>query len=151
MLSHFCCVWLCDPMDYSPPGSCVHGILQVRILEWVVMPSCRGSSWSRDLYVSHMAGRFFTTSTIWDGFPVGSDSKESACNGGDLGSIPGLGRFPGGGHGNPVQCSCLENPHGQRSLVGYSPWDCKESDTTEWLSTTLHSTTWEALISCNNL
>ena len=35
-----------------------------------------------------------------------------------------------------IQCSCLENPHGQRSLVGYSPWDCKESDTTECLSTT---------------
>ena len=36
-------------------------------------------------------------------------------------SIRGLGRCPGGGHGNPLQCSCLENPHGQRSLVGYSP------------------------------
>ena len=53
---------------------------------------------------------------------VPSDSKESTCNGGDLGSIPGLGRFPGGGLGNPLQYSCLENPHGQRSLVGYSPW-----------------------------
>ena len=49
----------------------------------------------------------------------------------DMGSIPGLGRFPGGGHGNPFQYSCLENPHGQRSLVGYSPWGCKESNTTE--------------------
>ena len=49
------------------------------------------------------------------------DSKESTCNAGDLGSIPGLGRFPGGGHGNPLQYSCLENPHGQRSLVGYRP------------------------------
>ena len=61
------------------------------------------------------------------GFPGGSDGKESACNEGDLGSIAGLGRSPGGGHGNPVQYSCLENPHGQRSLGGYSPWDCKES------------------------
>ena len=43
------------------------------------------------------------------------------CNAGDLGSIPGSGRFPRGGHGNPFQYSCLENPHGQRSLVGYSP------------------------------
>ena len=42
---------------------------------------------------------------------------------------------PGGGHGNPLQYSCLENPHGQRSLVGYSPWSHKESDTTERLST----------------
>ena len=49
----------------------------------------------------------------------------------DVGLVSGLGRSPGGGHGNPLQYSCLENPHGQRSLVGYSPWDCKESDTTE--------------------
>ena len=50
---------------------------------------------------------------------VGSDVKESACIAGDLGSISGLGRSPGGGHGNAY--SCLENPHGQRSLAGYSP------------------------------
>ena len=61
----------------------------------------------------------------------GSDGKESACNAGDLGLIPGLGRSPGGGHGNPIQYSCLENPQGQRSLAGYSPWSCKESDMTE--------------------
>ena len=42
---------------------------------------------------------------------------------------------PGGGHGNPLQYSCLENPHGQRSLAGCGPWGCKESDTTERLST----------------
>ena len=68
-------------------------------------------------------------------FPGGSDGKESTCTAGDLGSIPGLGRSPGGGHGNPLQHSCLENPHGQGSLVGYSPWGRKESDTTEQLST----------------
>ena len=50
------------------------------------------------------------------GFPGGSDGKESACNVGDLGSIPGLGRCPGGGHVNPLQYSCLKDPHGQRSL-----------------------------------
>ena len=44
------------------------------------------------------------------GFPHSSVGKESACNAGDLGSIPGLRRFPGGGNGNPVQYSCLENP-----------------------------------------
>ena len=58
-------------------------------------------------------------------FPGGLDGKESACNVGDSGSIPGLRRSPGGGHGNPLQYSCLENPHGQRSLVGYSPWVAK--------------------------
>ena len=68
------------------------------------------------------------------GFPGGSDGKESACNAGNLGSIPGFGRSPGGGHGNPLQYSFLENPHGQRSLVGYSPWGRKELDTTERLS-----------------
>ena len=66
--------------------------------------------------------------------PDGSDSKESACNMGNLGLIPGLGRSPGGGHGNPRQYSCLENPHGRRSTEGYSPWGCKESDMTEQLT-----------------
>ena len=66
---------------------------------------------------------------------IGSDGKEPTCNARDPGSIPGLGRSPGGGHGNPLGYSCLENHHGQRSLAGYNPWDCKESDTTELLST----------------
>ena len=64
--------------------------------------------------------------------------KESACDVGDpraVASLPVLGSSPGGGHGNPLQDSCLENPHGQRSLVGCSPWGCKELDTTERLST----------------
>ena len=69
------------------------------------------------------------------GFLGGSDSKESTCNVGDPGSIPGLGRSPGGGNGNPLQYSCLENPHGQRSLAGYSLWGHKELDTAEQLST----------------
>ena len=49
----------------------------------------------------------------------------------DMASIPGLGRSPGGGHGNLLQYSCLENPHGQGSLASHDPWGCKESDTTE--------------------
>ena len=53
----------------------------------------------------------------------------------DTGSIPGLGRFPGGGHGYLLQNSCLENPHGQRSLVGYSLESHEELDMTELLST----------------
>ena len=72
------------------------------------------------------------------GFPGGSEVNVSACNTGDPGSIPGSGRTPGEGNGNPLQDSCLENPmdresHGQKSLVGYSPWGRKESDTTERL------------------
>ena len=62
------------------------------------------------------------------GLPWYPDVKESTCS---LGSIPGLGRFPGGGHGNLLQYSCLENPYGQSGLTGYSPWSHKESDTTD--------------------
>ena len=70
---------------------------------------------------------------LLSGFPGGSVSKESACSVGDLGLIPGLERSPGGGYGNPLQYSCLKNPHGQRSLAGYSSWGHKESDMTEQL------------------
>ena len=59
------------------------------------------------------------------GFPGGSDGKEPTCNVGDLGSVPGLGRSPGGRNDNPLQYSCVENSHGQRSPVGYSPWGCR--------------------------
>ena len=55
-------------------------------------------------------------------FLGGSVSKETACNAGDLDLTPELGRSPGGGHGNPLQYSCLENPPGKRSLAGCSPW-----------------------------
>ena len=55
------CLTLCDPMDYSLPGSSGHGILQARILEWVAFPFSRGSSRPRDqTQVSCIAGRFFT-------------------------------------------------------------------------------------------
>ena len=64
--------------------------------------------------------------------------KKSTSNTGDLGFIPGWGRPPGGGHGNPLQYSCLKNPHGQRSLAGYSPWVCKQLNMTEWLGTAQH-------------
>ena len=55
------------------------------------------------------------------GFAGGSEGNESACNAGDLGLIPGLGRSPRGGHGNPLQYSGLEKSHGQRNLADYSP------------------------------
>ena len=68
-------------------------------------------------------------------FPGGSDSKASACNAGDPGSIPGLGRSPGEGNGNTLPVLLRGKCHGQKNLVGYSPWDRKESDMTEQLST----------------
>ena len=65
------------------------------------------------------------------GFPGGSGRKDSACNVGHLGLIPGLGRSPEGKHSNLLRYSCLENPQGQRSLVGCTPWGCTELATTE--------------------
>ena len=112
-------VWM-----WAPPTDC-HGILHKSQLQatlfsviiWMVVLS----SISPDrLYVLKYS--------IYLGFPAGSVGKESACNVGDLGLITGLGRSPGGGHGNTVQYSCLENPHGQRSLVVYSLRCRKESD-----------------------
>lgn len=52
--------------------------------------------------------------------------KESACGAGDLSSVPGLGRCPGAGNGNPIQSYCLENPMDKRGLGGYGPWGHKE-------------------------
>ena len=61
------------------------------------------------------------------GFPGSSDGKESACNAGDPGSVPGLGKAPGEGNGNPLRSSSLENSMDR-------PWSHKDSDTTEWLT-----------------
>ena len=66
-------------------------------------------------------------------FPGGLDGKASGYNAGDLGSIPGLGRSPAEGNGNPLQYSCLEKPMDGRSLIGYSPWGHKQSDMTKQL------------------
>ena len=71
------------------------------------------------------------------GIAGGSNGKESTCNAGDLGSIPGLGRSPGEGHGNPLQYSCLENPHGQSSLAGCGPWGLRVGHT--WVNEHTHS------------
>ena len=68
------------------------------------------------------------------GFPGGASGKEPAYESKRRkrpGFDPWVGKTPAGGHGNSLQYSCLENPHGQRSLAGYSPWDCKELDMTE--------------------
>ena len=71
------------------------------------------------------------------GFPGGSKSKESAYNAGDLKSTPGSGRYPGGGHGNPLQNSFLENPMDRGAWQAYSLWGRKESDMTERLTVLL--------------
>ena len=101
---------------------------------------CRGLLRCKDLrFSSHQ------------GFPDSSIGKESACHAGDPGLIPGSGRFPGEGLGNPLQYSCLENPHGRRSLGVYSPWGCKELDMTEQLSTAQHSFPYSLLATLSSL
>ena len=73
---------------------------------------------------------------LFGGFYLGSDGKESTCNVGDLGLIPGLEWSPEGRPWQSTPACYLENLNGQRSLGGYSPWVCKVVDTTECLSTT---------------
>ena len=99
--------YLGNPMDREGWQATVHGV--TKNLTWL-------SNWA------HTHTR--------KGFPGGSDGTESTCNSGDLSLIPGLERSPGGGHGNPLQYSCLGNPYGQRSLAGYSTCGHKE----KWLS-----------------
>ena len=103
------CLTLCNPMDYT-----VHGILQARILQGVAFPFSRG---------------IFPTQGLKPGlplsFPDGSEVKVSACNAGDLGSIPGLGRFPWRRERPPAPVFWPGEFHGL-----YSPWGCKESDMT---------------------
>ena len=86
---------------------------------------------------SSSQGHFFPSEVSFKDsqLTVGSAGKKSTCNAGDLGLIPGLGRSPVGVHGNLFQYSCLENPEGPRSLAGCIPWNPKELDTTEQLST----------------
>ena len=114
-------------MDYNLPGSSVHGISQARILEWVAISFCRGSSLLRNwIWVSCIAVRFFTDWAMreahnlcfWPyftllvlmmGFPGSSAGKESTCSVGDPSLIPGFRRSPGEGNGCPLQYSDLEN------------------------------------------
>ena len=111
------------PHGCSLLGSSVHVILQARIQEWVAISFSRGSSWPRDwTWVSCIAGRFFTIWATREAHPfwrqqakrswasqvalVVKKPPASAANARDAGSIPGSGRSPGGGHGNPLQYSC---------------------------------------------
>ena len=88
---------------------------------------------ARNSYIKPKGLLELATKNLVGGFPGGSDGKESACNSGEPGSIPGLSKSPGEGNGNPFQYSGLENSMDiDRSLVGYSSWGCKNSDTTGW-------------------
>ena len=82
---------------------------------------------------------FYINPYTYLGFPGGSVCKESACNVGDLGSIAGSRRFPWRRTWQPTLLFLPGESHGQRSLVGYSPWGHKESDMTEQVSTHTHT------------
>ena len=109
MLDAQSCPTLRDPMDCNPPGSSLE--LENQIKKHCGNQGTKSYSLLNPLIL----------------FPHSSVGKESACNAGDPALIPGLGRSSGGGHGNPLHYSCLENLHGQQSLVGYSPSGHKES------------------------
>ena len=137
----FCFVYkskLCRDLGWSKsaPGSCY---IQVRlallhfIAQLVKNPPAMQETGFHSWVGKNPWRKHRLSTPVFLGLPGGSHCKESACNAGDLGSIPGWGRSPGGEHGNSPQYSRLENPHGQRSLVGHSPWGRKESDTTEQL------------------
>ena len=137
MLSLQSCLTLCDPKNYSPPGSSVHGILQARILEWIAMSSSQGSSWPRDLLTSPaLAGGFFTTSAIplywepktlyytytnksWEFCFAKHNRFAHTWNEMTVGMLLATFQFHNfknlmclarEGNGNPLQYSCLENP-----------------------------------------
>ena len=123
------CLTLCDPIDCSPPGSSVCGILQARVLEWVAIPFSRDLpnpgieprsvfwllfgvllAWLKwNHYDSQFIFLNYIQYLVITGFPGGSDGKESACSIEDLGSIPESGRSPGEGNGYSLQYFCLEN------------------------------------------
>ena len=120
------CLTLCDPMDCSSLGSSVHGILQARTLELVAVSFSRGSSQSRDqtcIYykISLVAQTVKCLPTMWET------------------------RVQSLGWEDPLEKEMATHssilPHGQRSLVGYSPWGHKGSDTTERLYFHFH---WQA-------
>ena len=94
------CPTLCDPINGSPPGSAIPGILQARTLEWVAI------SFSNSFRPKH---KYFQNLSHWRASLVAQLIKESAYNAGSLGLIPGLGRSPKEGKGYPLQYSGLDN------------------------------------------
>ena len=104
------CPTLSDPMDCSLTGSSVHGIFQARVLEWGAIAFSGISSHGSYLFLFFLHIKHYIDFYLYIlDFPGGSDGEESACNAGDLDSIPGSERSPGEGNGYWLQYSCLEN------------------------------------------
>ena len=124
-----------QPLPARMPHYVLYRNFTEELLDWIN----RALSWERGtkfwgwIPVHHLPAVWlwanWASVSLFVGFPDDSDGKESACNAGDLGSIPESERCPGEGHGYPLQPSFLENSW--RSLEGYSPWGHKELDTTE--------------------
>ena len=131
-------------MDCSLPGSSVHGILQVRILEWLVISFSRRSSWprvklgllhcKRNLYhLSQQEARlslevplYLNNISFW-GFPGGASGKESACQSRRHRFNPWVRKIPWKRKWQPTPVFLLGESHGQRRLAGYSWWESQRA------------------------
>ena len=99
---------------------------------WIVVLWLLRAGGNPGVHIGKVDGWVKCDTTMQDGFPGGSVGKNPPANVGDLGLIPGLGRSPGEGKGNPLQYSCLKNPMGRGDWrTANSPSGFKESDTTE--------------------
>ena len=120
--------WLyIDSFSYLEPVCCSMANSNCCFLTCIQVSQQPGSM----IWYSHVFKNFLQVFVVIHTVTGDSEGKEFTCNAGDPVSIPGSGRSPGEGHGNPLQYPCLENPHGQRSLVGYSPWVTKSQT---WLN-----------------
>ena len=121
---HQSCQTLWDPIDGSPPGSAIPGILQARTLEWVAISFSSAWKWSCSFMSYSLRPHGLQPTRLLCSWDFSGKSTGVGChrllwpaNAGDIkdaGSICGLGRSPGGGHGNPLQCSPLGNPMHRR-------------------------------------
>ena len=141
-------VWSLGWEDPLEKGTTTHSSILAWRIPWTEEPGGLQFMWLQRVRHNWMTFTFhFTDSLIVVhrltfsitceilGFLGGLDSKGSTWNAGDVGSVPGRGRSPGEGNNYPLQFSFLSGEfHGPRSLAGYSPWGCKELDTTERLS-----------------
>ena len=129
------CPTLCDPMDCSLPGSSSMGFSRQEYWSGLPCPPPEDlrnpETEPTSLMSPTLAGRFFTTNATWEaylcvylylyqGFPGGADSRQSACNAGNPVLIPGSGRSPGEEKVNPLQCSCPKNPMDSGAIISLS-------------------------------
>ena len=120
-------------LGWTPQSIVFYGPYLYLLGRWRLKNFCSEEFLRPSLSYSFCFVLFLAMCFLQKGFPCGSAGEESACNVGELGSIPGLGRSPGKGNSYPLQYSGLEN---SKNYI-YSPWGHKELDRTEWLSLSL--------------